>query len=192
MSDPQRYASLVDLQARVTDRPSAAADLTSALDAASSAVEQDCNRVFTLDAAASARTYISRLANKVTVDDIGDATGLVVSTGSASSWSPLPSVDWWTEPTNALAKGWPIQSVSTIGSFVPQPWPTVQVTAKWGWPAVPADITEAVLLLASRLWARRASPTGVAGFGEMGVVRVTSLDADVARLTAPYVRPGFA
>jgi hypothetical protein len=49
------------------------------------------------------------------------------------------------------------------------------------------EVQEAVLLLASRLYKRRQSPEGVAGWEDMGAVRVTSRDPDIERLIEQYV-----
>lgn len=51
-----------------------------------------------------------------------------------------------------------------------------------------ADVQEAILLLASRLYARRQSPQGAAGFGGEGVViRITANDSDIAALLARHL-----
>jgi hypothetical protein len=49
-----------------------------------------------------------------------------------------------------------------------------------------ADFDQAVIMQTARLWKRRGSPEGVAGFGDLGTVYVTRLDHDVARLLEPY------
>lgn len=54
------------------------------------------------------------------------------------------------------------------------------------------ELREATLMLTSRLFRRRLSPEGVAGFGEFGAVRVTSVDADIERLITPSRSWGFA
>ena len=41
---------------------------------------------------------------------------------------------------------------------------------------------EAIILLASRLYKRRQSPEGVAGWGDLGVVRILASDPDINRL----------
>jgi hypothetical protein len=64
---------------------------------------------------------------------------------------------------------------------------TLQVTAKFGWSAVPVDVEEACLLKAASLFKRKDAPFGVAGFGEFGVVRIRR-DSDVGELLNPYVR----
>lgn len=49
------------------------------------------------------------------------------------------------------------------------------------------DVAQAVLLLAARLYKRRLSPEGVAGFDDMGPMRVVSRDPDVDRLLEQHV-----
>ena len=44
------------------------------------------------------------------------------------------------------------------------------------------ETQEAIVLLASRLYKRRNSPEGVAGWGDVGVIRITASDPDIARL----------
>lgn len=44
------------------------------------------------------------------------------------------------------------------------------------------EVTEAILLMASRLYARRNSPEGVAGWGDLGMIRVIARDPDVEAL----------
>jgi hypothetical protein len=44
------------------------------------------------------------------------------------------------------------------------------------------EVVQAVLLLASRLYKRRQSPEGVAGWEDMGAVRVVARDPDIERL----------
>jgi hypothetical protein len=57
---------------------------------------------------------------------------------------------------------------------------------------VPDDLAEAALLLTARLFRRRLSAEGVAGFGEFGAVRVTRVDPDIEMLITPYRSWGIA
>ena len=41
---------------------------------------------------------------------------------------------------------------------------------------------EAIILLASRLYKRRQSPEGVAGWGDLGVIRIIARDPDIEPL----------
>ena len=45
-----------------------------------------------------------------------------------------------------------------------------------------AEVQEAIVLLASRLYKRRSSPEGVAGWGDLGVIRIVANDPDIAHL----------
>ncbi|MFC8456442.1 hypothetical protein ACFUJ0_06100 [Streptomyces sp. NPDC057242] len=67
----------------------------------------------------------------------------------------------------------------------------MRVGTRFGWPAVPDDITEAALIQAARLYRRKDSPEGVTGSAEWGVVRLSRRDPDVWNLIDPYVLPGF-
>jgi hypothetical protein len=62
----------------------------------------------------------------------------------------------------------------------------VQVTGTWGWSSVPVAIKQATILLAMRQFKRYDSPLGVAGFGDLGAIRVGKLDPDVDALVMPY------
>lgn len=53
------------------------------------------------------------------------------------------------------------------------------------WPL--PDVQEAVLLMASRLFKRRQSPEGVAGWDDLGVVRIVSRDPDVQALLETHI-----
>lgn len=57
---------------------------------------------------------------------------------------------------------------------------------------IPPTLREATLLLTSRLFRRRLSPEGVAGFGDFGAVRVTTLDPDIEAMITPSVSWGVA
>src|SRR6187431_872172 len=57
---------------------------------------------------------------------------------------------------------------------------------------VPANLQEATKMLASRLFRRRLSPEGVAGFGDFGAVRVIARDPDIEALITPQRSWGLA
>lgn len=44
------------------------------------------------------------------------------------------------------------------------------------------ETQEAIILIASRLYKRRNSPEGVAGWGDLGVIRIVASDPDINRL----------
>jgi hypothetical protein len=134
------------------------------------------------------------------IDDIaGTAITLKTQTNADGNfdvtWSPS---DWQLEPVNGILDGLtvPFTRIRAVGDYL---FPTlnanfglealVQLTAVYGWPSVPEPITQAVIIQASRIFKRYDSPLGVAGFGDLGAIRVTrALDPDVAQLVEPYRR----
>lgn len=49
----------------------------------------------------------------------------------------------------------------------------------------PPTIFQAVVMQSARLYKRRSSPEGVAGFGDLGIVRVTTFDPDIEAMLNP-------
>lgn len=190
------YAGLEELKdaRRITDTTDDAALLTR-LQRSARAIDRRCGRRFYADTAASARTF--RVAGRVVrdrdgelllVDDIATTTGLTVEVGDGTTWTTV--TDYFTEPDNAIARGEPITALRRDRGY----WSThlrARITVPWGWPAVPADISEANLLLANRRFMRRDSPEGVAGWSAQGAIRVSRFDPDIEDLVAPYVLPGI-
>lgn len=170
--------------------------LTRALAAASRSIDKTTGRRFWLDPAPVVRTY--RLRGRIVceddgeillVDDVGSLTGLVVETGSGSSWSAVTGYE--TVPDNALADGRPITGLLRVNGIWGYAITRARVTARFGWPAVPDDIVQATLIQAARLFKRKDSPEGVTGSAEWGVVRLSRRDPDVWNLIEQYVLPGF-
>jgi hypothetical protein len=193
------YATLAELKAQVSieaDDTTRDTLLNRALKSASRSIDRATGRRFWLDDAATPRTY--RLDGRIVcgsdgdvllVDDIGNITGMVVETGSGSSFTAFTGYE--TTPDNALADGFPISGLLRVNGSWGTPTTRVRVTAKFGWPAVPDDIAAACLIQAARLYKRKDSPEGVMGSSEWGVVRLSRRDPDVWNLIEPYVLPGF-
>jgi hypothetical protein len=166
--------------------------LESRISEASRVIDQHCDRRFYADAAATARVFVANASDVVFVDDISTVTGLVVktdSTGDGTYPTTLTASQIQSEPLNATAKGLPVTSIrgTATGVFPTTAAPAgVQVTAKWGWPAVPEPVKSACILLAGRLVKRGDSLLGVAGFGDLGAITVRAIDPDVERMLRPY------
>ncbi|WP_460067382.1 phage gp6-like head-tail connector protein [Streptomyces sp. YKOK-I1] len=192
------YVTLYELRRQFglePDDESRDAELDRVRASASRSIDKATGRRFWLDEAPVQRTF--RLAGRVVceddgdlllVDDIGDATGLVVETGSGSSWTAITGYE--TQPDNALADGRPITGLLRSGSWG-STTTRVRVTARFGWPAVPEDIHEAALIQASRLYKRKDSPEGIIGSAEWGVRNLSRRDPDVWALIEPFILPGF-
>jgi hypothetical protein len=68
---------------------------------------------------------------------------------------------------------------------VPPNPPSLQVTAQWGWNAIPNDVREATILLTMRGFARYNAALGVVGFADMAI-QVRAVDPDVREMLNPY------
>ncbi len=193
MSLTNCYCTLAELKEvlRITDTVDDIM-LEARIDEASRVIDNHCDRRFYADTTATARIFQANASDLVFVDDISVSSGLIVKTDSAGDGSyatTLTGSQFQTEPLNAVSKGLPI---TRIGATLPGTFPTratpagVQITAKWGWPTVPAPIRSAAVLLAGRLVKRGDSLLGVAGFGDLGAITVRAIDPDVERMLRPY------
>lgn len=170
------------------------------IESASRSIDRIANRRFYLDAAASARTYRPVGNLRVQTDDFGSTTGLVVKTdpnGTGTYQTTLVlNQDYIVEPTNAAASGRPYTTITIVGSnafsLPVNNWPQAEITAKWGWPTVPDDVTEATYILSADLYKRRDSIGGVLGLSELGAIRMSPLGRDISAMVRAYRREFFA
>lgn len=193
------YVSLEELRSQFglePDDDSRDTDLNRARASASRSIDKTTGRRFWLDPAPVARTFAPRGrivrdddGELFLIDDIGDAAGLVVETGSGASWSAVTGYE--TSPDNALADSRPITGLRRVLGTWGTATSRLRVTARYGWPAVPDAIHEAALILASRLYKRKDSPEGIIGSAEWGVRNLSRRDPDVWNLIEPYIIPGF-
>jgi len=196
------YAALAELKA-VLDIPVDFVDkdplLERAIEGASRRIDGWCHRSFvaagTAAGSATTRVFAPHSSRVCYVDDIANTAGFVLRTdadGDGVFEVTWQADDYELEPRNALVKGEAVTRIMAVDELFPTAnWRTpVQVTANWGWPAVPHDVREACLLLAGRQFKRGDALLGVAGFGDIGTVMVRSSDPDVQALLAPYRRIG--
>ena len=172
-------------------------EITAVLSAVSRMVERFCGRVFNDAGSASDRVFTPEHPCWVRVDDFSTATGLVVAsdTGNDGSYATTISSSYYTlEPHNGIVDGQtghPYRKIVLHNGYTFQMTgrPTVQVTARWGWAAVPADVTQAVLIQATRIFRRKYSPEGLSiGANEFVFRTPAKLDGDVEALLMPYRR----
>ena len=168
--------------------------------AASRLIDGYCNRKFWSVGSATSRVYTAEDDYYCSIDDIA-GTALTLKTSSLAdgvfdvTWTVT---DYQLEPLNGNLDGltWSYDKIRAVGDYL---FPNVnanygsqalvQVTATFGWPSVPEPVTQATIIQASRIFKRYDSPLGVAGFGDMGAIRVSrALDPDVAQLVEPYRR----
>lgn len=192
------YCTLVDLKRalRITDDIDDTL-LDGVIDAASRWIDGYCERSFPIASGTATRDYIpSGRYEPLYIDDATSVVSVKIDDGLDYSFATTLAngVDFQLEPINGRASGiaWPFSRIVPVEDGY---WPvwmnraTVRVEATFGWEAVPQTVRQATLLQASRLFTRYDSPLGIAGFGDMGAMRVSRFaDPDVALLLDPYRR----
>ena len=196
------YATLAQIKAALRIPSADATDdalLEMAVESASRLIDAYCGRNFVYGGTAATTRYYH--ADDPYVVQIDDARS-ISEVQTSSSEDGVYDVTWdltahtgdiQAEPLNDYVGGitWPYTRLRAIGDYV---FPvdretTVKVSAVFGWPSVPVTVTQACVLQSSRIFTRLQSPLGVAGFGDMGVMRVSrGLDPDVGQLIEGYRR----
>lgn len=190
------YATLPQLKDRLGENRDDDNDvLQGALDAASRGIEKFTGRTFNDAETATARVFRPTNHCIVKVDDFHTTTGLVVAsddgdTGTFGTTWTTADYELW--PLNGVVDGepgWPYSKLQAVNSrwFYRGRRASVQVTARWGWAAVPAAVREACLIAAVELFKLKDAPFGVGGYGDFGIIRVRD-NPFVARMLQPYVR----
>tara|TARA_R110000803_G_scaffold16127_6_gene44322 strand:- start:1200 stop:1790 length:591 start_codon:yes stop_codon:yes gene_type:complete len=186
------YATLAEVKAAMRIIDSVDDDLLElAIDAASRQIDGHCERVFY--STETARVYTALDNYLVEIDDVAAITELKTSSDGDGFDTTWATTDYQLEPLNGQAGGIssPATFIRATGDFL---FPRlgqealVKVTGTFGWSAIPTAIKQATLILAQRQFKRYDSPLGVAGIGDIGIIRVSRIDPDVASLIAPFRR----
>lgn len=187
------YATLAQVKAamRITDNVDDDL-LETAIESASRQIDGHCERRFYTTA--TTRIYTPNDSFICEVDDLVSITSLKTSSDVDGSFDTTwASTDYQLEPLNGIAGGMDVSytQIRATGDYL---FPlsggeaTVQVIGTFGWASVPSDIEQACIILSQRQYKRYDSPLGVAGIGDIGIIRVSRIDPDVASILAPYRR----
>jgi len=190
------YATLAQLKAALRVPSSDTVDdstLQLALDAASEAIVVHCGRTFGTAAADTSRVYAAGKTDVVEIDDVYALTSVYYSE-DGSTWNI--TTNYQAEPLNGITDGisFPTTRLRTTNAFT---WPvrnglqTVKVTGRHGFGSIPTSVKQGEIMQAIRWFKRPDAPFGVT-FGEMGGLRVSRVDPDIAAMLMPYTRPRLA
>jgi hypothetical protein len=169
------------------------------VEAASRMIDQYCGWHFYQESTATAREFIAPNGMFCPVDPISTTSGLIVKTDDDDdgtferTWT---TAEYQLEPLNFLAKGYAVWYLRVTGRGSGPIWPQslanalVQVTARWGWPSVPPQVTQACRLQVARLNMRRQAPGGVLIAPDLGVAErlYAAIDPDAKVLLDPFRR----
>jgi hypothetical protein len=190
------YASLNEVKAalRISDNVDDTL-LEMAIESASRMIDGHAGRYFYSSGTAT-RIFAADDALICQIDDLaGTAITLVTDPDADGTWADTwATIDYQLEPVNGIVDGLTtpytrIRATENYNFPVLNGEALVKVTGVFGWPSIPIAIKQACVIQSSRIFKRLDSPLGVAGFGDMGAVRVSRyLDPDVQQLVAPYVK----
>lgn len=186
------YTTLEEVKAilRITDNVDDSL-LETCVEAASRQIETHCERVFLPTTAT--RIFAPDDSYLVSIDDLSTLTSLKTSSAADGTFDiTWTATDFQLEPLNGMTGSSysPYTRIRAVGDYlfpVVEHEATVQVTGVFGYgTSIPTDVKQACNLLAVRQFKRYDSPLGVAGFGDIGIVRVSRVDPDIEALLGPY------
>jgi len=186
------YATLTDVKnaLRITDAMDDAL-LETAIESASRLIDGFTARSF-YNAGTAVRNYAATDAINLIIDDAITVTKVESTDEIGDTYTEWTATDYQLEPVNSRADGlyYPYTGIRAVNTYT---WPVVdyqalvKITGTWGWASVPTAVKQACIIQSSRIFKRLDSPLGVAGFGDLGAIRVGRyLDPDVEQLLMPY------
>lgn len=186
------YATLTEVKnsLRITDSIDDTM-LEVAIESASRMIDGYTARTF-YNAGTAVRHYAATDALNLIIDDAISVSEVASTDEIGDTYTVWTANDFQLEPVNSRSDGlyMPYTGIRAVNNYT---WPVVdqqalcRITGVWGWASVPVAIKQATIIQSSRLFKRLDSPLGVAGFGDMGAIRVGRyLDPDVEQLAMPY------
>lgn len=194
------YATLAELKVWITSNGDVDtaddAGLQLALDASTRQIDAYCGRTFTSEVGAT-KLYYPSSATVLEVVDLVSVTSLAsdshgdrtfVTTFTPDQYELLPYQD----AAGAPAVRYQVVHIWGNSSRSFTPGYLVQVVGDFGYlenGAAPAEVRQANLIQAARLWKRRETPLGILSNTDLGTFeRLSKSDPDVAALLAGYSR----
>lgn len=186
------YATLQQIKAavRITDTVDDSL-LEMAVEAASRMIDAECDRNF-FSSGTATRDYVPNDSHVVDTDDLTTIVSVKIDDAGEGTFPiELQTSDYQAEPVNQRVSGnfFPVTRLRMIGDYLLPIWygqATVRIEGVFGFTPTPIQVTQACVIQASRIFKRLDSPLGVAGFGDMGAMRVGKTDPDVSMLIRPF------
>lgn len=167
------YADKEDLKGHLSiTGVGADAELTRAITAACRNVDRYCDRQFGQVDSVEQRIYVAEWDRSIgayvtVIDDLENTAGLIVE----ADGNTIASADYRLEPRNADKINRPFETIVTRTATSPTLGGgeyTLEMTALWGWNAIPTEVEQASLLEGAKLFVRRDAPFGIAGSPDLG------------------------
>lgn len=191
------YTTLAQLKAtlRITDSVDDEL-LELAINAASRQIDGYCERTF-YDMGTEVREFVPQDSFLTEIDDLISIEYLKTSSTGDTFDTTWDAADYQLEPLNSFVGGlslpftriravdsklFPVYDVKNVNAYDA----SVQVRGNWGFSAVPVPIEQATILYAARQYKRYDAPLGIAGFGDIGMMRIGRFDPDIEAMVSPY------
>jgi len=198
------YATLAEVKAALRIPVADTVDddlLEIAIESASRQIDGFCERVF-YDVGSETRYYSADSASLCFIDDLQSISSLTTSSDGETWDTTWTATDYSLEPLNGLAGGLasPYTRIRAIGDYLFPTYanpdihtsdPSVRVVGTWGYAEIPSAVRQATILYSMRQFKRYDSPLGIAGFGDIGAMRVGRIDPDVEAMLSPFRRLGM-
>jgi hypothetical protein len=193
------YCTLAEMKAALriaTDDTTDDSLLELSVESASREIDNYCARFF-YNGGTATYIYAPQRHDITYVQDLpGTAVTVSISTNADGVFDTTLTygTDYQLEPLNGRSAGvaMPYTTIRSIGNYwfpMSHGIATVKVVGLTGWTAIPTSVKQATIITGMRLFKRLDSPLGVAGFGDMGVMRVgRGLDPDVQQLVQDFRR----
>ena len=186
------YCTLAQIKAatRITDALDDAL-LEMAVESASRLIDAECDRNFYSGGTAT-RDFIPNDSYVVDTDDLTSIVSVKLDdAGNRDFPVTLAISDYQTEPVNQKVSGnaFPITRLRMVGDYLLPIWgkqATVRIEGVYGFTPTPIQVTQACVIQAGRIFKRNDSFLGIAGFGDLGAIRVGKVDPDVSMLIRPF------
>ncbi len=166
MAVTDAYATAAEYRTRTTKNDTGDdATILTQLTAVSRLLDKECGRFFNQDAAVVARIFDGNGLGRLYIDDVATLTGLVVKVDLNADYDYADTDEtltkdthYWIGPANAARGSEPrpyriLEIVPSNGRLTrwPEQLRAVEVTAQFGWPAVPGAIKEATIFITREL-----------------------------------------
>jgi len=191
------YATLAQFKAAVgiTDSTDDTA-LQNVLDATDTLIDLYCDRKTGFGTATETRYYSADAYDYVLTDDLVSVTTLTTDDLADGTYSTTwtAGTDYQLTPKNYALDGWPYTGISRSAkwtkNFPKSVFLGVKVVGVFGFPAVPAAVTQAAIIQAGAVWNSRTAPFGVIGSADLGgILRMSrALHPESALILEPYRR----
>lgn len=189
------YLSLAELKLALGETGSTKDALfEQAIEAASRQIDEYRGDQFWREAAPTPRLFRPDHPGVLWTGDFATTTGMTVAVdldGNGSFDTMWPASEWQAEPLVRFNNR-PYDRITLVGDDefpVAYRRALVQVTATWGWPVVPLPVKQACQILAVDHYKSKDLTGGIAGFGELGPVRIAAFNPLARALLEQYRLP---